>query len=121
MQAVEAEQAQAVDPKVLQITDQYRLVGGRLEEMFQAARTRTNGESWRRDGVGSCKLIDDYEASEGGLKGAAKEYIIALRDVRNQQAPGRAEQTDCPYHRTGMGCVLRELKAPICIQHFDNG
>lgn len=107
--------------EVLIITDQYRMIVGSLEEMFQAARIRTNQEGWRQNGVGSCKEIHDQEESEQGLEGPAKKHLISLRKKVNQEVPGQTEFTGCPYHRTGVGCVLGNLKAPVCIRYIDNG
>lgn len=110
----------SVPPKVIEIAQQYQTAVGILNNMFDIARVRTTGELWRLDGVGSCVQIHNKEDSEIELIGPAKKYIVALRETRNQEAGGHSILTGCPYHREGIGCVLGNLKSPVCIQHFEN-
>lgn len=107
--------------QIQEITGQYRQVVGALEEMFAQARQRTNTDSWRRDGVGSCRKLDK-RLSELWLDGHAKNNIIVLRDDRNKEIEGNSTHSNCPYHRNNLGCVLTDvnLKSPLCISFFEN-
>lgn len=68
--------------------------------------------------MGACKDVDKLY-SETGLVGEAKEEIVLLREQRNQEQGGTSTIPPCPYHRAGYGCVLEDLKSPLCIAHFD--
>lgn len=105
--------------RVKQIVGQYRQVVGAMEIMFQAAKPRTNNQPWRRDGVGSCHKVEKGLA-ETGLAGEAADELIRLRDELNTEYGGASTVTPCPYHRKGVGCVLGDLKSPICITWPDN-
>lgn len=104
-----------------QIVRQYKTVVGKLEQMFRAASIRTTKESWRKDGIGSCLYIHNKEQSEIGLLGPAKDKLIKLQEERNREFGGKSTLTGCPYHRAGHGCVLGNLKAPVCIRYSDSG
>lgn len=99
------------------IIAQYRQTVGLLDSMFTVARVRTNKEIWRDNGFGSCVL--KKQDSEGGLIGPAKEQLITLREEKNRQYGGTSTIAPCPYHRENYGCVLKDLKSPCCIAHFD--
>ncbi|OGE64643.1 hypothetical protein A3I48_00575 [Candidatus Daviesbacteria bacterium RIFCSPLOWO2_02_FULL_36_7] len=107
---------------IIKMFQQYRTIVGHVETMFDIARLRTDEETWRHDGVGSCLLISSKKASEKGLIGPGGEYLIELREQENQETEGYSQLTLCPYHRTGQGCILNKsnLKAPICIRYFEN-
>lgn len=107
---------EAIEP----IVAQYRSVVGELDGIFKAASPRTEREWWPSDGVGSCALIKDKKHSEVGLTGLAKSRIIELRDARNLEVGGTSTQCACPYHRAGSGCVLGDLKSPVCIVFVEN-
>lgn len=107
-------------PKEKQMIDQYTRVVGKLHEMFMEMTKRTEWEVWRFDGVGSCGL--PKELSEIGLSGIARERIIALREDRNRENNMERVQGKqaCPYHRKDFGCVLGDLKSPVCISYMEN-
>lgn len=108
------------NPKVDLIIGQYRHVVGALDVMFREMSKKTLWEIWKQDGVGSCAI--PREVSESGIVGLARGALIALRDERNgqnglQTVEGRSV---CPYHRANHGCVLGDLKSPICIAYIEN-
>ena len=103
------------------IITRYKTVVGALNQMFQAASPRTTREAWRKDGLGSCAYIRNKEQSEIGLLEPAKDRLIELREARNRKFGGKSTLTGCPYHRAGYGCVLGDLKAPVCIRYSDPG
>lgn len=102
------------------ITSRYQRVVGTLDHMFRVASLRTEVNAWKDDEVGSCAYISSKTESEEGLTGVAKNLLIELREKRNREFGGTSTLTGCPYHRTGYGCVLGNLKAPICIRYFDH-
>ncbi len=96
------------------IISQYTECTRTLERFFEIAPDRC----WQRNGIGCCN-IEKHE-SEDGLIGPAKEAIIKLR---NERLPltrklTMLRKTPCPYHKKGFGCVLGELKSPLCASHF---
>ena len=115
------QEAANLDPKVEQIIGQYRRVAGALDVMFGEMSKRTQFEEWRFNGFGSCG-IPKYGA-ELKIHGIAKDDLIALREERNSQ--DRQEVIEglsviCPYHRKDFGCVLGDLKGPVCISFIEN-
>ena len=102
--------------------EQYRGVNKSLNQMFREMDIRSNTSSWRLRGyenVGSCKGITKKHSQEG-LEGIARGFLILLREERDATVPGSSKLTPCPYHRENHGCVLSELKSPLCISHIDN-
>lgn len=69
--------------------------------------------------VGSCKYTNQ-EASEGGIYGPVRELLIQLREKRKEENPGYSNLSPCPYHRENSGCVLGNLKSPLCIGHIEH-
>lgn len=106
---------------ILAITGQYLEASAAAQQMFDALGPRVR-QLWQMSGpyenVGSCRYLDK-PSSEGWLSGIAKNHLIELREARNVQVPGESQLTDCPYHRTEGGCVLAELKSPLCMSHVD--
>ncbi len=105
------------------IVSQYTTVVGALDQMFQEMDLRSNGSLWRWknspfEGVGSCKYISK-SPSESGLVGPARNTLIELRQQRVKDFPGSSSVSSCPYHRENHGCVLGNLKSPLCISHID--
>lgn len=109
-----------LNPKVEQMIDQYRRVVGAVNNVFLELSARTEWEKWRMDGVGSCGI--SREVSETGLVGVAKTDLIELREKRNSEAGGEHVESrlSCDYHRKECGCVLGDLKAPICLTYVEN-
>jgi len=108
------------DPKVEQIISQYRQVVGALDRMFVEMSKRTEWEKWRFDGFGSCGILQS--TSEVGLGGIARNELIRLREEVNA-ATGLSRvdgKLTCPYHRANHGCVLGDLKSPLCIAWIEN-
>jgi len=104
------------------IVNQYQQIVGALDTMFKEMDLRSDDAAWRWQisaGVGSCRYISK-SPSESGLVGPAKASIIKLREQRAQDFPGSSSVSSCPYHRENHGCVLGDLKSPLCIAHIDS-
>ena len=115
------QEAANLNPKVEQIMGQYRRVVGALDVMFREISARTMFEEWRFNGFGSCG-VPKYGA-ELKIHGIAKDDLIALREERNSLDHQETIETDgviCPYHRKDFGCVLGDLKGPVCISFIEN-
>lgn len=67
--------------------------------------------------MGTCREMNKTTA-EWGLEGSVKDELIVLREERNETTSGKS--TCCPYHRPGKGCVLADLKSPVCLAHIEN-
>lgn len=98
------------------ILRQYRECTGALDELFTIAPD----QCWKKNGIGCCDT--DKKTAEKGLIGPARNMFM---DMRNALIPltgniimvGNA----CPYHKKGSGCVLGELKSPICATWYCSG
>lgn len=99
-------------------TRQYREVVGALDVMFREMGLRSEVELWRVDGVGTCKQVGQF-SSEDGLYPDIRVDMVRLREKRNLETAGENTLAACPYYRDNQGCVLGDLKAPICIAHVD--
>ncbi len=103
------------------IVEQYKTVTGNLDQMFVIASSRTKQEFWRQDGVGSCAVVTNKAIAELGiLDNEAGRLLIVAREDKDREIRGRSGATGCPYHRINHGCILGELKSPICVGYFDN-
>lgn len=101
------------------IVAQYRSIVGSLNLLFTEMGQRSEIELWRLDGVGSCRDMN-RETAEGELAGPVGDLLVELRDRRDSEVPGQPDElTQCPYHRVRCGCILGDLKSPICISHVD--
>lgn len=111
---------QNFDPKIELIVGQYRRVVGALNELFLGISGRSEWEIWKQDGIGSCGI--PKEAAQKGFSGIAKETLITLREELNStnSLPRVEGKLTCPYHRKNHGCVIGELKAPVCIAYIEN-
>lgn len=85
--------------------------------MFWEISLRTTEEPWRKNGVGSC-VIPTYLA-QGGLNNDGGRLIRRLQEEVNAVYPGQST-TLCVFHRSGIGCILDDLKGPVCMAHVDN-
>lgn len=106
------------------IVSQYTTIVGALDQMFKEIDLRSNGSFWRWNdspyaGVGGCKHINK-SPSESGLVGSARNILIKLREQKEKEFPGSSSLSPCPYHRENHGCILEELKSPLCIEYVDN-
>lgn len=97
---------------------QYREVVGALDVMFREMGRRSEADLWRVDGVGSCKQVGRF-SSEDGFHPNIREIMIRLREERSLETLGENTLAACPYFRDTRGCVLGDLKAPVCIAHVD--
>lgn len=100
------------------VVSQYRRVVGALDIMFKEMDLRSEVMFWRWDGVGTCRGVD-LAFSEKGMVGIAKKELIELRNNKSREYPKTEPVCSCPYHRKEIGCVLGDLKGPICIGHID--
>ncbi len=108
---------QPTERDVALIVRQYTLCTSLLEELFKLAPD----ECWTFDGVGCCASATKTLV-EKGLQGPAYETLMRLRGQRSESyghLPRDIEEA-CPYH-TEQGCVLGELKSPLCISHYCRG
>ncbi|OGD86511.1 hypothetical protein A2870_02665 [Candidatus Curtissbacteria bacterium RIFCSPHIGHO2_01_FULL_41_11] len=114
-----AERQIDVDSKVVQIIDQTERLVSAWNEMFEQISTRTSGEWWKSNGVGSC--THPYSVSDV-IDGIAKDAILKLMEKRSQDndLPRIEGRYTCPFHRANFGCVLEGLKPPKCVAHIDN-
>ena len=117
------EQDANLDPKIVQIVNQYRQIAAAYGELFGEIYKRTEYEEWRMDGIGSCRI--PTHNSLAGIDGIAKDAIIQLREqVSESDTSERVELAEgaamCRYHRAGKGCVLTDLKSPMCISHIES-
>lgn len=106
------------------IISQYTTIVGALDQMFTEIDLRSNGSLWRWEdspyaGSGSCKYISK-EPSESGFVGSTRSIFINLREDKSKEYPGSSSVSSCPYHRENHGCILENLKSPLCISHIDN-
>lgn len=90
--------------------------------MFKEMGKRSEMEAWRLDGVGTCQGMSaiNKTVSEFGITGPSRKEIIRLREERARQFPGNSNLTSCPYHREDYGCVLGDLKSPVCTAVIDS-
>ncbi len=100
----------------------YRCIAGAFDRMWQATNLRTKSASWRRDGVGSCHYV--YDDSFGlvilNYPKLIRARLEELADQRSWEVPGQSNIT-CPFHRRNKGCILGDLKSPLCLDFFDDG
>ena len=72
------------------------------------------------------KYVRDYIY----VKDVANAYLILAEKLKNQKIRGHAfnfsnetpingRLNGCPHHREGVGCVLKELKGPKCLDYID--
>lgn len=106
------------------IVSQYTTIVGALDQMFTEIDLRSKGSLWRWEdsayaGSGSCKYISK-EPSESGFVGPTRRLFINLREDKAKEFPGSSSLSSCPYHRENHGCILGELKSPLCISHIDS-
>jgi hypothetical protein len=113
------ERKAGIDPKIEQVIDQTERVVDAWNEMFAEISTRTSGEWWKIDGVGSC--VHPF-SNVDVLEGVAKDEILRKMEQRNRpnNAPRIDQGYSCPYHRADSGCVLGGLKPAKCVAHIDN-
>lgn len=109
----------SVSSEVEVIVSQYRDVVGALDQMFGEMDLRSSVMAWRTDGYGSCLGVKKA-LSEQGLIGVAKERLIELREEKSRLNPKKEKsECRCPYHRVDSGCILGDLKSPLCIGFVD--
>lgn len=90
------------------IITQYTRCTRLLTELF----SYTPDTCWKEDGKGCCD--QDLATAEAGLCGPAEGRLIELRNAKRAEA-GLRLGVACLYHAEGEGCILGELKAPLCM------
>jgi len=95
------------------VLEQYTGTTRLLNELFALAPETC----YEADGVGCCKI--NKLDSEVGLQGPAEETIIRMReDIWRRVRP---TSNYCGYHQEGSGCILGELKSPLCLGAYHQG
>lgn len=106
-----------IRPDIARIIGRYRRVAGAFDNLWQAISVRSNQNAWRLEsrGIGSC-------SGDSGLSifGPARPDIFELRKRRNQETEGIRLAKACQFHRVGRGCVLGDLKSPLCLDYVDS-
>lgn len=110
---------QEVEQKLETVKDQYTQVVGALDHMFKQMSLRTTEELWRQPGdnfgIGSCRP----SAPETTFFGPARELLISLSEQKLRENPRPKTNSPCRFHST-TGCILGELKSPVCITWIEN-
>ncbi len=112
-----AEYKARIRPEIAGIIEQYRRVAGELDKLWKAISVRSNQNAWRLEsrGIGSC-----HEDGELSIFGPARPDIFELRKRRNRETGGIRLANACDFHRAGKGCVLGDLKSPLCLDYIDS-
>lgn len=107
-----------IRPEIAVIIGQYRMVAGEFDKLWKIISVRSDQNSWRlpeRQGIGSCS--GDYGLS---IFGPARPDLFELRKRRNRETGGIRLAKACEFHRTGRGCILGDLKSPLCLDYVDS-
>ncbi|MDO8576920.1 MAG: hypothetical protein Q7R82_01115 [Candidatus Daviesbacteria bacterium] len=112
-----AEYEARIRPEIAGIIKSYRRVAGEFDKLWKAISVRSDQNFWRlpeRQGIGSC-------TGDSGLSisGPARPDLFELRKRRNREAEGIRLAKACEFHRAGKGCVLGDLKSPLCLEYVD--
>lgn len=117
-----------IDPKIIQITNQYQQVAGGFCRFFEALSPRTSllSNLWRSSdflngkysGTGDCKQMNRSRVIQS-FAGVAETYLTQLADQRNADMLHPTTASDCTYHGR-KGCVLDDLRPPLCLSHVSD-
>ena len=106
-----------IRPENAEIIKQYREVARAFDKLWKAISVRSNQNSWRLEsrGIGSCN-------GDSGISifGPAKPDLFELRKRRNLETGGILLAKAWEFHRAGRGCVLGDLKSPLCLDYVDS-
>lgn len=106
-----------IRPEIAGIIGQYRTVAGEFDRLWKVISIRSNHNSWRLEsrGIGSC-------SGDTGLSilGPARPDLFELRKRRNRETDGIRLAKACGFHRAGRGCILGDLKSPLCLDYVDD-
>lgn len=112
-----SEYEKGIRPEIANIIGQYRAVAGEFDRLWKIISVRSNKNAWRLEsrGIGSC-------SGDSGLSifGPARPDIFELRKIRNRETGGISLSEACQFHRAGRGCVLGDLKSPLCLDYVDS-
>ena len=108
-----------IDPIDRHAINQYHAIAGAHNLLWEEIYKRTTTKAWEQDqkGVGSCDIPDAYATD--GLDSVFTFDLIQLRNRRSNETPINGRLNGCPHHREGVGCVLKELKGPKCLDYID--
>ncbi len=112
---------------------QYRQLVAAAQELWRVIYACTTYKEWEEDGsqgVGSC-YISEVVADQSVYLPA----LHVMRQQRNRKTPGKSaiytyeplsgssvqSWSACAYHRANIGCVLEDLKGPLCISYIAPG
>lgn len=96
------------------LIEQYTSAVGTLNDLFRIAPDLC----YKDDGVGCCSL--DTKTSKRGIVGPAKDKILKLRQNKVEDEEIE-DHNACDYHKLNEGCILEDLKSPICVAHYCKG
>ena len=96
------------------IIDQYREAASYVGKLFEVAPD----QCYKYNGVGCC--IIDTEKAEESIEGPASEEILELMRIRLERV-GEEENGVCSYHKESYGCMLGNLKSPLCLSYYCYG
>jgi|GEM_PF-6310405 len=111
---VKAKDRAAAVEFVNKLIEQYTTAVKGLNELFEVAPDLC----YKDDGVGCCNL--DTATSRKGIVGPARSKLIRQRRSKLEKhdlTPHNA----CAYHKINEGCILDELKSPLCTAHYCKG
>jgi len=76
------------------------------------------GDGGKR-GIGCCTVGDNVY---GYIHGPAKKRLTALWSEASTEAEGNGRQAgECLYHSGSAGCLIKDLKPPLCASYYCSG
>lgn len=109
-------------PETETVLSQYRLIVARYNTLLSLLYSRTLYKEWEDRfyvgpgtelGVGSC-----YLGTADADIGITHPELLRLRQQRSQETSGKRIKGACGHHRKGHGCILGDLKSPICLHYL---
>ena len=97
------------------VINQYTRAASALTDLFASAPDLCS----QTDGVGCCE--DPCFPIEATLSGPATFELIAQQRKRRADDGMIPQPGACYFHKADSGCVLGELKPPICLSHYCEG
>lgn len=112
-----AEYEARIRPEIAEIIGQYRAVAKEFDRLWKVISIRSNKNAWRLEsrGIGSCNEDDGLS-----IVGPARPDIFELRKIKNRETGGIRLAWACEFHRADRGCVLGDLKSPLCLDYIDS-
>jgi hypothetical protein len=115
-----AQYYESINPKEKKAVEEYMAIAGAYNNLWLEIYKRTTTKSWERDsrGLGSCGVSNEC-AKTGFEDTLVPNHLIRLRELRNNEIPKDGKNEGCPCHRPGVGCVVADLKGPLCLDYVD--